>query len=254
LRNDLLEALPLGFLDDDKVEGEKMIAQVAARVEAIARRVDETTANAVDTSVWKEATERLQQHGRELLEIHRDMYLAAIEEGETRAAEAKMTAHLHHDDDETAAPAVRTTLTPDQIQRLSVFRVKRHFDRIDEAIKSLQTWSYEGKPSATAGAAAAPALPENWQFTMPLKVGDQVEADLGGAFFPATISRVGPGGSGYDVTFFDGDKETGMDRSLIKLLTPPSLEAEDEEVDTSNMTPKQLKRWKKQQEKKNKKK
>jgi hypothetical protein len=84
---------------------------------------------------------------------------------------------------------------------------------------------------------------------MPIKVGDQVEADLGGAFFPATVTRVA--GNSYDVKFFDGDQESGLERSMLKLMTPPNLGTE--ESDISNMTPKQLKRWKKQQEKKNKK-
>jgi hypothetical protein len=68
---------------------------------------------------------------------------------------------------------------------------------------------------------------------------------LGGAFFPATISRVA--GNKYDVKFFDGDQETGLDRSMIELMVPPNLV--DENVDTSKMTPKQLKQWKKQQAK-----
>ena len=84
---------------------------------------------------------------------------------------------------------------------------------------------------------------------MPVKVGDQVKADLGGAFFPATVTRAA--GNTYDVKFFDGDMESGLSRDMLKLLKPPNLV--DEDVDTSNMTPKQLKRWKKKQEKKNRK-
>jgi hypothetical protein len=80
--------------------------------------------------------------------------------------------------------------------------------------------------------------------TMPVKVGDQVEADLGGAFFPATVSRAS--GGTFDVNFFDGDRETGLERNQIKLLAPPAPQGD---INTSNMTPKQLKRWKKQQEK-----
>ncbi len=79
---------------------------------------------------------------------------------------------------------------------------------------------------------------------MPVKVGDVFDADLGGAYFPATVTRAS--GNTYDVLFFDGDRDEGLDRSMIKLLNPPVLV---EEVDTSAMTPKQLKRWKKEQEK-----
>jgi hypothetical protein len=75
-----------------------------------------------------------------------------------------------------------------------------------------------------------------------VKVGDAVEADLGGAFFPATVTKILPGNK-FDVQFFDGDQENGLDRSMIKLLKPPNHGNDD----TSNMTPKQLKRWKKAQ-------
>jgi hypothetical protein len=66
--------------------------------------------------------------------------------------------------------------------------------------------------------------------------------------FPATVKKVTNGK--YDVQFFDGDEEVGLDRSMIKLLKPPSLASDDDDdgdVNTSNMTPKQLKRWKQKQ-------
>ena len=69
---------------------------------------------------------------------------------------------------------------------------------------------------------------------------------MGGAFFPASVTRIV--GNSYDVLFFDGDKDEGLDRSMLKLVKPPVVE---ENVDTSAMTPKQLKRWKKEQKKKN---
>ena len=196
--------------------------------------VDDSTASKVGSEVWKETTERIQQHGKELLEIHRDMYLAAIEEGRTREAEDLMTAHIHSQG--------RKGLTPEQMQRLSVFRVKRFFDKIEVSSKSLFEWSYSGKAS---DAAEKPGLPDNWAFTLPVNVGDVVDADLGGAYFPATVTRASD--NTYDVLFFDGDRDVGLLRSQIKLLKPP---AQADEVDPSNMTPKQLKRWKKEQEKK----
>jgi translation initiation factor IF-1 len=70
---------------------------------------------------------------------------------------------------------------------------------------------------------------------------------LGGAFFPARVKKVLPGNK-FDVQFFDGDQESGLDRSRIKLMKPPNLGGDDD-VDTSKMTPKQLKRWKKEQKK-----
>ena len=131
--------------------------------------------------------------------------------------------------------------------------IQKFYEQVDVVKAALLQWSYDGKSSDTASSSSSPVLPDNWAFVMPIKVNDQVEADLGGAFFPATVTRVLPGGNGYDVQFFDGDRETGVDRSMLKLLVPPDLSSEggdDDGEDTSNMTPKQLKRWKKAQKKK----
>ena len=233
---DMMDALPMGFLDD--TAGEAEVDRVCSELERISTAVDASLDSEVGRNVWKETTERIQQHGKELLEIHRDMYLAAVEEGRNREAEKLMTAHIHDAD--------RKGPTPEQLQRLSVFRVKRFFDKIEVSSKSLYDWSYSGKPSEAVAAEKA-VLPDNWAFTLPVNVGDVVDADLGGAFFPATVTRAS--GNTYDVLFFDGDRDAGLDRSQIKLLKPPSVQAD---VDTSSMTPKQLKRWKKEQEKNNK--
>jgi hypothetical protein len=244
VRSDLYDAMPTGLLEDDAEKTAPLIELAAKELERISRDVDDETASAVDASVWKETAERLRQEGMELVDIHRDMYLAAIAEGKTRESEDAMTAHL----DQSA----RRVMSPERTQRLSVFRVKKFYDKVNDSKIALDEWSYQGKQSATSGDNAKQALPENWAFTLPLNVGDKVEADLGGAFFPATVTRASEGT--YDVQYFDGDTEPGMDRSMIKLLNPPASASEsDDAEDTSNMTPKQLKRWKKQQEKLNKK-
>lgn len=232
VRNDILQALPLGFLDE-RCDA-SVLDHVASEAQRISNAVDSSTS--IDISLWKEATDRLQQHGRAILDTHRDMYLSAIEEGRNRDAEAEMTAHVESE-------GRRKILSPEQVQRLSIFRVKRHFDQIEEYITSLREWTVAGKSTVSIG--GADTVPENWAFTLPIKIGDQVEADLGGAFFPAIVTNAI--GNSFDVQFFDGDKEFGLSRDLIKLLVPPKA---DEEVDTSTMTPKQLKRWKKEQEKK----
>ena len=234
LRKDLFSALPLGLLEDDAPPS--LVDEIATELERISRAVDDETASAVPSTVWKETIERLQVQGRELLETHRDMYLAAIEEGRTREAEDAITAHL-----ESSSPRV---LTPERMKRLSLFRVKKYYDQINESKEKLKEWSFAG--IATESGGVTKELPTNWAFTLPVKVGDQVEADLGGAFFPATVSRVS--GNTYDVQFFDGDRETNLSREQIKLLVPPATSATSDDVDTSNMTPKQLKRWKKEQQ------
>jgi len=246
LHRDLLAELPLGFLSDDEsgsISDNASVDAITKKLKDLSAAVDSETFNAVDDSVWKETAEELRSKGKELLEIHRDMYLAAMEEGRTRKAEDAMTAHLEKDGQKRA-------MTQERMQRLSLFRVQRYYEQINAVKAALLQWSYDGKTNASSsGDNTKPALPDNWAFVLPVKVGDQVEADLGGAFFPATITRVLPNGKGYDVQFFDGDQESGMDRELIKLLKPPELAGGEDDVDTSKMTPKQLKRWKKAQKK-----
>jgi hypothetical protein len=225
VRSDLFDALPAQLLEDDAEKTAPLIDVMAKELERISRAVDVETASAVDASVWRETAARFRQEGMELLEVHRAMYLAAIEEGQKRDAEVAKTGHLDQ-------PAPRV-LTPERIQRLSIFRVMRYFSELNDSITSLNAWSYEGKPSAAARDKALQPLPENWAFTLPLAVGDQVEANQIGAFFPATITRASEGT--YDVKYFDGDSETGMDRSMIMLLSPPASASDDK--DTLNMTP-----------------
>ena len=98
------------------------------------------------------------------------------------------------------------------------------FERIDAEKKELERWCLSGTAApistggAPGGAKTSSGLDPNWQFTAPLKVGDEVEADLGGAFFQGKIAQVV--GSTYKVVFFDGDRENGLERDQIKLLNP----------------------------------
>jgi Cupin superfamily protein len=241
LRQDLFKALPMGLLEDNSVAME-LLKDATTELKRISFAVDHETASAVDSAVWEDTMIRLREQGMELLETHRDMYLAALQEGKTREAEDAMTAHLQD--------SSKRVMTPERMQRLSLFRVKKFYEKIDTSKGSLRDWSYAGKSTAgqqgTAPSGASP-LPADWALTLPVKVGDQVQADLGGAFFDAIVTRVA--GDKYDVQFFDGDRDT-VTRSMIKLKNPTSM-GDDGEVDTSGMTPKQLKRWRKEQGKKN---
>ena len=251
VRADLFEALPLGLLEDDD-NGAAMVDEVAAKLERISHTIDEETASAVPESVWKDTVVRLREQGMELFDIHRDMYLAAIEEGRIRKTELEMTAHLSGE-----ALARARAMTPEKMQRLSLFRVRDYYDRINESKAGLVNWSKSGTQASAADGAGAGVgsggLPANWEFTLPLKVGDKVEADLGGAFFAATITKVS--GGKYDVEFFDGDKDFGLERQWIKLLTPPaaSSASEDDNFDTTGLTKKEIKKLRKKAEKKKKK-
>ncbi|KAL7559062.1 hypothetical protein ACA910_018416 [Epithemia clementina (nom. ined.)] len=261
VHNALFAELPLGFLEEDE-NSALLLEQVTKDVERISLAVDETTARQVPPEIWRESVERVRKHGMDLLETHRNMYLAALEEGRIREAEEAMTAHLNND---SSGGRKKVVMTPERIQRLSLFRVKRFFDEIDQAKKSLREWSWQGSneatmttstvgsatvvasdPTAFAYGSTAQSSPTT---AAVIKVGDQVEADLGGAFFPATVTRVSADNNSFDVQFFDGDRETGLTRSQVKLIAPAVVATQPEEVDTSHMTPKQLKRWRKQQEK-----
>ena len=246
IRADLFEALPLGLLEDDDV-GAAMVDEIAANLERISRQVDEATASAVPASVWKETVVRLRQQGMELYDIHRDMYLAAIEEGRIRKTELKMTAHLVGEALERARG-----MTPEKMQRLSLFRVRDYYEKINASKEALVNWSKSGTSVGGDGAAnASSGLPANWEYTVPLQVGDEVEADLGGAMFPARVTAVT--GNTYSVEYFDGDKDTGLERSMVKLLKPPAATSDEDELDigdTTGLTPKEIKKLRKKAQKK----
>ena len=228
--NDIMNPFPMGFLDtENEAEAKTIKDKVVAELKRISTLVDETTALAVDDKIWEDTVVRLRQEGVELLETHRDMYLAAIKEGRTREAEEAMTAHLDG--------SIRKAITPERLQRMSLFRVKGFYEQMEASLNSLREWSLMGKPinnsddSGSEGAHTAKiSLPENWAFTLPVKVGDEVEADLGGAFFDAIVTRAA--GGKFDVQFFDGDVETWLDRGMLKLKTPPAIG--DDEVDTAS--------------------
>ncbi len=244
VRDDLLEHLPLNFLDEN--DSDSTVDHVTLELNRISKLVDESSYDKVPSDIWKETVERIRVQGIELVEIHRDMYLAAIDEGRERKAEEAMTAHLTGD-----ALARSRALTPEKIQRLSLFRVQKYFEQINEAKKLLTDWSFAGVNNTEDNGDGESSLPENWEYTLPLKVGDQVEADLGGALFPATVTKAG---NLYDVKFFDGDVINGISRDMIKLLTPPAPTNKAANVGGEEpppgLTKKELKKWLKKQEKK----
>ncbi|KAL9185437.1 hypothetical protein ACHAXT_003214 [Thalassiosira profunda] len=246
VRAQLMDAMPLDFLD--ATPNDPAVADpIVARLEKLCSLVNRATGDsaAISTEALQEALERIHAYGSSILDIHRDMYLAAVEEGRLRVQEAAMTAHI-----KDSGSSSQVTMSPERIQRLSLFRVRPYFEKIDAANKELEAWCLSGSASAASSSGASgpsSQLDPNWQFTAPLKVGDEVEADLGGAFFEAKISQVV--GNTYNVVFFDGDRADGLARDEIKLLKPPA----DDEFDTTGMTPKEIKRMRKKMEKKRKK-
>lgn len=246
LRSELMDALPLDFLDVSPNDNPAFVDSIVNRLEKLCAMVDDdSSAAAISPESLQETLEQIHSYGSSILDIHRDMYLAAVEEGRLRKTEAAMTAHIK---------GASTKMTPERMQRLSLFRVRPYFEQIDNAKKELDLWCHSGGNAASSfdpsskesSSSSTTTLDPNWQFTAPLKVGDEVEGDLGGAFFPAKVSRVA--GNVYDVVFFDGDRADGLERDQIKLMTPPA--AEDDEIDTTGLTKKEIKRLKKKMNKK----
>lgn len=239
VHSDLFSNLPLDFCDDMK-DLPRALDEVVSELKRISKLVDDKIFEAIPSHVWNETAERLQKHGLELFDIHRDMYLAAIEEGRQRKIEDIIMNDVN---------ANSKRMTPEKMQRLSLFRVQKYFEKITNVKKSLNQWSMENLVPSN-DSESNNTLPPDWAFTLPLKVGDQVEADLGGAFFPATVTKIG---TSYDVKFFDGDSMNGLSRDMIKLLAPPSSafssNSESTDEPPSGLTKKELKKWKKNQEK-----
>lgn len=243
IRSQLMDALPLEFLDVVPSDDADFMNGVANQLATRCKMVDEATGQSAELpeASYVEALGRIHSYGSDILDVHRDMYLAAVEEGRLRKAEAAMTAHLKKDDG-------KVSMSAERMQRLSLFRVRPFFEKIDSLKKDLNSWCVSGESVAEEISASA-QLDPNWQFTSPLKVGDEVEADLGGAFFAGKIAQVT--GSTYNVVFFDGDRENGLQRDQIKLLNPPAVE--EDEFDTTGMTPKEIKKMRKKMEKKKRK-
>jgi len=254
IRSGLMDALPLKFLDivpGDSPDFMNDIArQLSMRCDAVNKAMEqEAEQQQLSESSYVEALERIHSYGSAILEVHRDMYLAAVQEGRLRKYEDSLTAHLKPKDDDNNAREV-VTMTPERMQRLSLFRVRPFFEQIDSLKKELNEWCLSGGSSANQKDSPSSQLDSNWQFTAPLKVGDKVEADLGGVFFAAKIAQVT--GNTYNVVFFDGDRENGLQRDQIKLLKAPTTTSSEDGFDTTGMTPKEIKRMRKKMEKKRK--
>ncbi|GMH81565.1 hypothetical protein TL16_g08969 [Triparma laevis f. inornata] len=187
------------------------------------------------------AVRQFQKSGQEVLNGHRDMYLAAMEESERRA--------------QTGEIIGSGSMTQEKIDRLSLFRVPKFFEKFNAAKTELRVWATNS--GGGGGGGEENTIPDDWETSWPLQVGDQVEAELGGAFFPGSIENVHANGL-YDVTFFDGDKEMGLGRNSIILKVKPVVQIETAGGAASGggvekkLTKKELKRLEKENKKKDK--
>ena len=223
----------------DEIDSAKR--EVAENVMKLNSQVDPEGSQTLSLDFWLSAVSKFRETGQDILAGHRDMYLAAIDEEFKRRSEGESP-----------------VMTQDRINRMSLFRVPKFFEEFDRAKGSLREWvnAKEAEPEGAAGEeqeagvkASEQELPADWAKTYPLKVGDAVEADLGGCFFPATIQNVAPNGK-FDVKFFDGEVERGVERSAIILTVKPALPSEEassatNEIDTSKLTKKEIKKLRK---------
>jgi len=248
-RSRLMDALPLDFLDVSSDDSPALLNSIVNDLEQLCSIVTESTSDntTITAESLLEALKRIHSYGSSILDIHRDMYVAAVEEGRLRKAEAAMTAHMS-----STSISSKVKMSPERVQRLSLFRVRPFFEKINEAKTELEHWCVSGgaPASSTFGSSdELPPLDPNWQYTAQLAVGDECEADLGGAFFAAKISQII--GNKYNVVFFDGDRADGLERSQIKLSKPPT--PVNDEIDTTGLTKKEIKRLMKKMDKKDRK-
>lgn len=245
LRSMVMDALPLDFLDQNS---NPTVDSIVNHLGELCSMINESTDTNTDISLesLRQALQQIHSYASSILEIHRDMYLAAAEEGRLRKAEAAMKAHIN---DSNSSISVK--MTPERIQRLSLFRVKQFFQQIDTVKKELDLWCTSGSASVSSTSyltGTESALDPNWQFSTPLQVGDVCEAELGGAYFAAKVKQIVGDKDKYNVEFFDGDCANGLERHQIKLYQPPSLDKSS--TNTAGLTKKELKRLQKKTEKK----
>jgi len=252
LWQDVMQHLPLSFLllpdhDDTDTDTDVVVQEVTEQVKRLSQQIDSATYDAVEpSSIWTETVQRVRQQGLELLDVHRDMYLAAMDEGRLRRTEG-----TNHNN----ARAM-------DMQRLSIFRVDKYYKQVDVYKQQLMDWANANNNNnnnnnndanqlaADTTTTTGSSLPDDWPTTHPLVSGDAVEADLGGAMFPATVTSP-MNNNNYKVTFFDGDVDI-LPRDMIRLVTPPKItnDNDDDEQPPPGLTKKELKRWRKKMEKK----
>eukprot|EP00592_Proboscia_alata_P028665 CAMPEP_0194444614 /NCGR_PEP_ID=MMETSP0176-20130528/127379_1 /TAXON_ID=216777 /ORGANISM="Proboscia alata, Strain PI-D3" /LENGTH=805 /DNA_ID=CAMNT_0039271037 /DNA_START=151 /DNA_END=2569 /DNA_ORIENTATION=- len=278
VRTRLLDALPFDFLSLDNDTSEKMVQHVTQTVMELSHEIHPESASLIPPEIWEESTRRLLQYGNDILEIHRDMYLIAIEEGQYRHSEPTIFAGMEDTDVTETDPgayleryetSIVKSMTQARIQRMSLFRVPMFYDKVDETKLILQSnWGpapgmEDNSDGGGGGGAETQALPADWKTSWPLNIGDEVEADLGGAFFEARVTRIQNDQNTYDVQFFDGDDMDGLSRDMILLKKIPVLEVASTSggggtasgddlggIDTTGMTKKEIKRLMKKNKKK----
>jgi len=133
--------------------------------------------------------------GQGILNTHRDMYVAAIEEETARQ------------NSDLIWTAQEENMSTEQMQRLSIFRVARFFMRLDGLRDELRTWD---KPHRLG----------SWAASQTILNGDQVEISTPGPdgvylWSPAKVVNARMDGL-FDIQRFDGNIEYGVPRNMTK--------------------------------------
>ena len=175
-----------------ELERRRSVRQVAADLELLIAKVDGDAAAWLSFDQCVEVVEQFRDVGQKIFDTHAAMYGAAMEEERMRRGEPEWNA------DET--------MTKDQSDRLSIFRVPMFLEQLDGFREELRAWSVEG----SGRRAQVPIIHS-------LLDGDQVEVNLEGgiSWIPAMIVNVRADGL-FDVQLFNGEESYGIRRAAIK--------------------------------------
>jgi hypothetical protein len=179
----------------DPLEVPVVEVKVARELYVLNKRVNAEVGNEDTTLSLEQCVEIVTKFcaiGRKILNTHKEMYISAMYEENTRRAGEGWRA------DEN--------MTKQQSDRLSIFRVPAFFEKLDDSRNELRAWVTDGNCNDEE---------------LPLILnGDQIEADLEGsmdrcAWSPAKVVRVRTDGH-FDIQLFDGKVKRGVRREAIK--------------------------------------
>ena len=204
--NQLSEELREGLfssVDDTLISAEDNISakvledgvkRVAMNLLALNERVniESSCDNTLSLTQCVEVVEHFRGIAQKILNTHKDMYVAAVQEEDIRVSEE-------------GEWVIGDTMTKDRSDRLSIFRVPIYFEQLDEYRDELRTWGMTG---GRLGA---------WAATQNIVNGDQVEANLDDSvsWLSAKVVEARLDGL-FDLQLFDGRVAKGVKRDAMK--------------------------------------
>lgn len=173
---------------------EKSIEKVALNLLALNERVniESNCDNALSLTQCVEVVEYFRGIAQKILNTHKDMYVAALQEEDLRVSEE-------------GGWVVGDNMAKERSDRLSIFRVPIFFEQLDRYRDELRTWGMTG---GRLGA---------WAASQNIVNGDQVEANLDDSvsWSSAKVVEVRRDGL-FDLQLFDGRVAKGVKRDDMK--------------------------------------